>query len=153
MFHTTGVFSVFYLSSEPPVGSARLIRTEGPGNDGYTAIMELTVDVPAQEGYFYSVSTNGGDNWSTWLPYTNYVGVPVDTDDTEQLKSAVRVKFKGFYDNISEIVIPEIQIQNAPAYALASLEQIMPIRGGEKFRMAGKTKAKTSYLIWRMARR
>ncbi|WP_427179894.1 hypothetical protein [Paenibacillus sp. TC-CSREp1] len=138
MFHTTGVFSVFYLSSEPPVGSARLIRTEGPGDDGYTAIMELTVDVPAQEGYFYSVSTNGGDNWSTWLPYTNYVGVPVDTDDTGQLKSKVRVKFKGFYDNISEIVTPEIQIQDAPAYALASLEQITPIRGGEKVQDGGQ---------------
>lgn len=100
--------------------------------------MELTVDVPAQEGYFYSVSTNGGDNWSTWLPYTNYVGVPVDTEDPGQLKSKVRVKFKGFYDNISEIVTPEIQIQNAPAYALASLEQIMPVRGGEKIQNGGQ---------------
>lgn len=138
LYHTSGLFATFYLSSEPPVGSARLIRTEGPGEDGYTAIMELTVDVPAQEGYFYSVSTNGGDNWSTWLPYTNYVGVPVDTNDSGQLKSQVRVKFKGYYDNISDIVTPEIQLQDAPAYGLASLEQIMPVRGGEKVEDGGQ---------------
>lgn len=138
LYHTSGLFSVFYLSSEPPVGSARLIRTEGPGDDGYTAIMELTVDVPAQEGYFYSVSTNGGDNWSTWFPYTNYVGVPVDTNNSGQLKSQVRVKFKGYYDNISDIVTPEIQLQDAPAYGLASLEQIMPVRGGEKVQDGGQ---------------
>lgn len=138
LYHTSGLFSVFYLSSEPPVGSARLIRTEGPGDDGYTAIMELTIDVPAQEGYFYSVSTNGGDNWSTWLPYTNYVGVPVGTNDSGQLKSQVRVKFKGYYDNISDIVTPEIELQDAPAYGLASLEQIMPVRGGEKLQDGGQ---------------
>ena len=132
LYHTSGLFSVFYLSNEPPVGSARLIRTEGPGDDGYTAIMELTIDVPAQEGYFYSVSTNGGDNWSTWLPYTNYVGVPVDTNDSGQLKSQVRVKFKGYYDNISDICTPGDRASGCPCIWACFIGADHPVRGGEK---------------------
>ncbi len=138
VYRTGGLFAAFYLSSDPPVGSASLIRTEDAGDDGHIAILQMNVDVPAQEGYFYSVSTNGGDNWSTWMPYTNYAGVPVDSDDPEALKSTIRVKFKGFYDNVSDIVTPTVQIQDAPAYALASLEQIVPVRGGDKVEDGGQ---------------
>ncbi|MHA7967584.1 hypothetical protein ACX93W_26070 [Paenibacillus sp. CAU 1782] len=143
LYKTNGLFSVFYLSDEPPVGSAVLISVSNAGNGDYTAILKLAVDVPAQEGYFYSVSDNDGDNWSTWLPFTNYVGVPVDSNDPNALKDRLRVKFKGFYGNVSDIVTPETAIQNAPAYALASLEQIIPIRGGAKVEDGGKNEGQT----------
>jgi len=132
IYKTSGLFATFLLSQDPPVGSADLIHTSGNAVDGYTAILKLEVDVPSQEGYFYSTSSNGGDNWSTWRPYTNYVGVPVDTNDANKLKNTVRVKFKGYYNNISEIYSPNVAIQQAPAYALASLDQIEPVRGGAK---------------------
>ncbi len=133
IYKITGLFSVYYLSHEPPIGSAGLIYTAGNVTDGYTAILKLEVDVPSQVGYFYSVSSNGGENWSTWRPYTNYVGVPVDTDDATELAKTIKVKFRGYFlDNVSEIYSPEINIQDAPAYALASLDKIEPVRGGEK---------------------
>lgn len=138
IYKTSGVFATFLLSADPPVGSADLIHTSGNAADGYTAILKLEVDVPAQEGYFYSVSANGGDNWSTWRPFTNYVGVPVDTDDTDELKDTIQVKFKGFYNNISDIYSPSVAIQNAPAYALASLDQIDPVRGGARVTEGGQ---------------
>ncbi|PWV98493.1 hypothetical protein DFQ01_1173 [Paenibacillus cellulosilyticus] len=138
VYKTSGLFATFLLSADPPVGSAELIHTMGNAADGYTAIMKLEVDVPAQEGYFYSISSNGGDNWSTWRPFTNYVGVPVDTDDTNALKGTVQVKFKGYYDNISEIYSPSVAIQDAPAYALASLDQIDPVRGGARTEDGGQ---------------
>jgi len=132
VYKTSGLFATFLLSQDPPVGSADLIHTSGNATDGYTAILKLEVDVPSQEGYFYSVSSNGGDNWSTWRPFTNYVGVPVDTNDANKLKNTIQVKFKGYYNNISEIYSPSVAIQHAPAYALASLDQIEPVRGGAK---------------------
>jgi len=133
VYKTGGLFATFLLSQEPPVGSAGLIHTAGNATDGYTAILKLEVDVPSQEGYFYSISSNGGDNWSTWRPFTNYVGVPVDTNDANKLKDSIKVKFKGYYStNISEIYSPSVAIQNAPAYALASLDRIEPVMGGAK---------------------
>ncbi|MDF2985483.1 MAG: hypothetical protein K0R50_993 [Eubacterium sp.] len=131
--YNSGLFAVYYLSHEPPVGSAGLIYTTGNETDGYTAVLKLEVDVPSKVGYFYSVSSNGGENWSTWQPYTNFVGVPVDTVDTDKLKQAIKVKFRGYFlDNISEIYSPDINIEDSPAYALASLEKIEPVRGGAK---------------------
>jgi len=132
VYKTSGLFATFLLSQDPPVGSAELIHTSGNAADGYTAILKLEVDVPSQEGYYYSVSSNGGDNWSTWRPYTNYVGVPVDTNDADKLKDTIQVKFKGFYNNISEVYSPSVAIQHAPAYALASLDRIEPVRGGAR---------------------
>lgn len=133
IYKTSGLFATFLLSDEPPVGSAGLIYVAGDKTDGYTAILKLEVDVPSQVGYYYSVSSNDGDNWSTWRPYTNYVGVPVDTNDTNALKNSIKVKFKGYYGtNISEIYSPSVNLQNAPAYALASLDKIEPVRGGDK---------------------
>ncbi|WP_274366033.1 hypothetical protein [Paenibacillus thermotolerans] len=138
VYNTRGVFATFLLSQDPPVGSADLIHTSGNAADGYTAILKLEVDVPSQEGYFYSVSSNGGDNWSTWRPFTNYVGVPVDTNDTNSLKDTIQVKLKGYYNNISEIYSPSVAIQHAPAYALASLDQIDPVRGGARTTEGGQ---------------
>ncbi len=138
IYKTSSLFSVYFLSHEPPIGSAGLIYTSGNDAEGYTAILKLGVDVPSQVGYFYSVSSNGGENWSTWRPYTNYVGVPVDTNDTEELAKNIKVKFRGYFlDNVSEIYSPEVNIQDAPAYALASLEKIEPVRGGEKVENGG----------------
>ncbi|THF83313.1 hypothetical protein [Cohnella fermenti] len=137
IYKTSSVFATFLLSDEPPVGSAGLIKVEDEGGGEYEAILKLEVDVPSQVGYFYSVSSNGGTNWSTWRPYTNYVGVPVDTDDADVLADRIKVKFKGYYGtNISEIYSPSLNLQETPAYALASLEKIEPVRGGEK-RSAG----------------
>lgn len=131
VYHTSGLFAVYLLNDEPPQGSAGLIKVEPAGANAYEAILKLEVDVPSQVGYFYSISSNGGANWSTWRPFTNYVGVPVDTNDTDELKNSIKVKFKGYYGtNISEIYTPSVNLQNAPAYALASLEQIQPVRGG-----------------------
>ncbi|MFD2330628.1 hypothetical protein ACFSR7_15355 [Cohnella sp. GCM10020058] len=133
IYKTGGVFATFLLSDEPPVGSADLIYVAGDRTEGYSAILQLGIDVPSQVGYFYSVSSNGGDNWSTWRPYTNYVGVPVDTNNTTDLKNNIKVKFKGYYGtNISELYSPSVRLQDAPAYALASLDKIEPVRGGDK---------------------
>lgn len=133
IYKTSGLFATFLLSDEPPVGSADLIYVAGDKTEGYSAILQLGIDVPSQVGYFYSVSTNGGDNWSTWRPYTNYIGVPVDTNNATDLKNNIKVKFKGYYGtNISELYSPGVRLQDAPAYALASLDKIEPVRGGDK---------------------
>lgn len=137
IYSTDGLFAAYYLSPEPPVGDASIIAVEGNETEGYKAILKLNVDIASKVGYTYSVSANNGVNWTKWSPYTNYVGVRVDTNDVNALTNEIKVKFKGAFNNVSQEYNPTSAIEDSPAYALVLPSYIDPIRGGKKVSEGG----------------
>jgi hypothetical protein len=137
IYNTSGLFSAYYLSPEPPKGDASIIAVEGNETDGYMAILKLNVDIASKVGYTYSVSANNGVNWTKWSPYTNFIGVRADINDINTLTKNIKVKFKGAFNNVSEVYSPTSTVQDSPVYALVLPSYIDPIRGGEKASKGG----------------
>lgn len=90
----TEPFRLSKLSPESPPSSGQsdLIYVYYSGEGAYTAIIKLGLDAVDKRGYEYSLSPDGGNRWSAWKSYSNFVSVKVPTDDPDQLK--IQAKFR-----------------------------------------------------------
>lgn len=128
---STGTFKVSASSKpETPPADAKssLIYLSGDGEDGYTAIVKLSLDTEDKTGYEYSVSPDNGTSWLNWKPYTNFVAVKVPTGNPEQLQ--VWVKYRtpgGLVSEAAKLDIEGASTSEQPVYALATLSLNSPV--------------------------
>ncbi|MDF2670984.1 MAG: hypothetical protein K0R67_3290, partial [Paenibacillus sp.] len=127
---TTGSFKITKTGGEnaPPAPMAsNLIYLYGDQEDGYTAIVELSLESIDKEGYDYSVSPDNGLSWVTWKPYTNFVAVKVPTNIAEDLR--IQFKVRTPFGVIGEPRALKLSggYSEEPVYALASLSTTRPV--------------------------
>ncbi|WNS46259.1 hypothetical protein [Paenibacillus sp. MMS20-IR301] len=128
---STGTFKVSASSKPetPPANAdSSLIYLSGDGEDGYTAIVKLSLVTDDKTGYEYSVSPDNGTSWLNWKPYTNFVAVKVPTGDPEQLQ--VWVKYRtpgGLINEPAKLDIKNASTSVLPVYALAALSTTGPV--------------------------
>lgn len=108
------------IKAPPSSGESHLLYTYYSGADEYTAIIKLDLDSVDKRGYAYSLSPDGGDSWSRWKPYTNFVSVKVPTDDPSQLNIQVKYRVNGGEAGAPISLSADQYADVEPVYALAS---------------------------------
>ncbi|NOU97203.1 hypothetical protein GC093_28835 [Paenibacillus sp. LMG 31456] len=127
---TTGFFKVSKTGGAdvpPAPGQSDLIYVYGDEEDGYTAIVKLSLDTLDKSGYEYSVSPDGGQRWLKWRPYTNFVAIKVSSNKVEELR--IKVKYKTPGGAIGEPInlMTEAVKAAEPVYALATQSTTTPV--------------------------
>lgn len=128
---TPGSFKVSASSDDdaPPADAeSALVYLYGDTEDGYTAIVKLSLDTEDKAGYEYSISSDNGGSWVNWRPYTNFVSLKVPSGVPGQLNIMVKYRTPG--GKISEpakLELPSKMPEEAPVYALASLSSTGPV--------------------------
>ncbi|WP_150266922.1 DUF5011 domain-containing protein [Paenibacillus tepidiphilus] len=121
---TAGIFKVSASADKdaPPADAqSSLVYLSGDEEDGYTAILKLSLETEDKSGYEYSVSPDNGVSWQNWRPYTNFVAVKVPSGDPNLLQ--VQVKYRTPGGKISEAAKLEFSaeaLEDQPVYALAT---------------------------------
>ncbi|MCR8636519.1 hypothetical protein [Paenibacillus radicis (ex Xue et al. 2023)] len=127
---TSGFFKVSKnggVEVPPAEGKSDLIYVYGDNEDGYTAIVKLSLDTLDKSGYEYSVSPDGGQRWLKWRPYTNFVSIKVPTNKVTDLHIKVKYKTPGGAIG-KEIDLTSGSVQAAePIYALATQSTLTPV--------------------------
>ncbi len=126
---TTGIFKITKvgLGAAPAPIRSNLIYLYGDQTEGYTAVIKVDIDSVDKEGYEYSVSSDGGESWLKWKPYTNFVAVKVPTKNAADLKIQFKVRTPfGVIGNPMSMTTIGSFIQE-PVYALASLSTTRPV--------------------------
>ncbi|RKN82022.1 hypothetical protein [Paenibacillus ginsengarvi] len=131
---TTGHFRVSKPVIQPPADArSDLLYVFGDQTDGYTAIVQLGLDVLDKNGYEYSVSPDYGQSWLRWRSYTNFIAVQVPSANVQNGQIQVRYKTGPQLDG-SEGTIGEAKPLNVtsvsasePVYALATLSTERPV--------------------------
>jgi len=131
---TTGYFRVSKPVIQPPADArSDLLYVAGDAVDGYTAIVQLGLDVLDKNGYEYSVSPDYGKSWLRWRSYTNFIAVQVPSANIQNGQIQVRYK-TGPQSDGSEGIIGEAKPLNTasvsviePVYALATLSTERPV--------------------------
>lgn len=112
----------------PAAAESALLYLSGDEEDGYTAIVKLSLDTEDKAGYEYSISPDNGASWVNWKPYTNFVSVKVPTGNPAFLE--VMVKYRtpgGKISDAAKLKIPAQMPEDAPVYALASMNTTSPV--------------------------
>ncbi|MNO35694.1 hypothetical protein D3C76_257490 [compost metagenome] len=125
-----GSFKVSAVSDEAPPAEAKsaLVYLSGDPEDGYTAIVKLSLETEDKTGYEYSISTDNGESWMNWRPYTNFVTFKASSGDPSELN--VMVKYRTPGGKISEKAKVDVSgtlPEEAPVYALATLSSNGPV--------------------------
>ncbi|WP_151736183.1 hypothetical protein [Paenibacillus tengchongensis] len=121
---TAGIFKVSASGDKdaPPADAqSSLVYLSGDEEDGYTAILKLSLETEDKSGYEYSVSPDNGASWQNWRPYTNFVAVKVPSGDPDALQ--VQVKYRTPGGKISDAAKLEFDaeaLEDQPVYALAT---------------------------------
>ncbi|AIQ51958.1 hypothetical protein R70331_10835 [Paenibacillus sp. FSL R7-0331] len=129
--HTPESFKVSASGDEeaPPADAeSALLYLSGDAEDGYTAIVKLSLDTEDKAGYEYSISPDNGSSWVNWKPYTNFVSVKVPTGNPAFLE--VMVKYRtpgGKISDAAKLKLPAQMPEDAPVYALASMNTTSPV--------------------------
>ncbi|SDD59368.1 hypothetical protein SAMN02799630_03805 [Paenibacillus sp. UNCCL117] len=131
---TSGYFKISKPVIQPPANAkSDLLYVSGDQEEGYTAIVQLSLDVLDKSGYEYSVSPDYGQSWVKWKPYTNFVAVKVPSSKVQNGQIQVRYKTGPLADG-SEGVIGEAKPLNIasvsdvePVYALSTLSTNSPV--------------------------
>lgn len=128
--HTPDTFKVSKAGGKdtlPAESEAELIYLYGDEWDGYTAVLELTLDTEDKRGYEFSISPDNGQSWQKWRPYTNFATVAVPTNVPSALQ--IKVKFRtpggviGDEQSLKITALPAVE----PVYAIASLGTTRPV--------------------------
>ncbi|OKP96959.1 hypothetical protein [Paenibacillus sp. P46E] len=125
-----GSFKISAVSKEAPPAEAKsaLVFLSGDTEDGYTAIVKLSLETEDKTGYEYSISSDNGLSWVNWRPYTNFVSLKVPSGIPSELN--VMVKYRTPGGKISEpsrVDISGTLPEEAPVYALATLSSTGPV--------------------------
>lgn len=129
--NTPEIFKVSASADEdaPPADAkSALVYLAGDEEDGYTAIVKLSLETEDKSGYEYSISPDNGVSWVNWKPYTNFVSVKVPTGIPGQLE--VMVKYRtpgGKISDAAKLELPDTMPEEAPVYALASMSTMSPV--------------------------
>ncbi|MBP1991930.1 hypothetical protein [Paenibacillus eucommiae] len=126
---TTDTFTVSKVGGGTPPASSKsdLIYVYGDAEDGYTAIVKLSLDTLDKSGYEFSVSPDDGESWVKWRPYTNFVAIKVPTDRVSDLKIKVKYKTPGGAIGDPQALDTKAVSVVEPVYALASLSTTRPV--------------------------
>ncbi|WP_144027182.1 DUF5011 domain-containing protein [Paenibacillus sp. FSL R7-0273] len=112
----------------PAAAESALLYLSGDEEDGYTAIVKLSLETEDKAGYEYSISPDNGASWVNWKPYTNFVSVKVPTSNPAFLE--VMVKYRtpgGKISDAAKLEIPAQMPDEAPVYALAGMNTTSPV--------------------------
>ncbi|KWX80829.1 hypothetical protein AMQ84_02265 [Paenibacillus riograndensis] len=125
-----GSFKISAVSKEAPPAEAKsaLVFLSGDTEDGYTAIVKLSLETEDKTGYEYSVSSDNGLTWVNWRPYTNFVSLKAPSGDPSELN--VMVKYRTPGGKISDPLKVDVSGKlpdEAPVYALATLSSNGPV--------------------------
>ncbi|TNJ62325.1 hypothetical protein FE784_31040 [Paenibacillus hemerocallicola] len=131
---TTGYFRVSKPIVQPPANArSDLLYVFGDQADGFTAVVQLSLDVLDKTGYEYSVSPDYGKSWLRWRSYTNFVAVQVPSASVQNGQIQVRYKTGPQADG-SEGTIGEAKPLDIgsvsgtePVYALSTLSTDRPV--------------------------
>ncbi|MEK8129900.1 hypothetical protein WMW72_18515 [Paenibacillus filicis] len=131
---TTGYFRVSKPSTQPPADAkSDLLYVYGDQEDGYTAIVQLSLDVLDKSGYEYSISPDYGNSWLRWRPYTNFVSIKVPSDNVKSGQIQVRYKTgpqadgsEGVIGNAKPLDIGS-RSDVEPVYAISTLSTSRPV--------------------------
>ncbi|TMV49103.1 hypothetical protein FE783_15665 [Paenibacillus mesophilus] len=131
---TAGHFRVSKPVIQPPADArSDLLYVFGDQTDGYTAIVQLSLDVLDKSGYTYSISPDYGKSWLRWRSYTNFVAVQVPSANVQNGQIQVRYRTGPQADG-SEGTIGEAKPLHTgsvsltePVYALATLGTDRPV--------------------------
>lgn len=133
---TSGIFKVLKNgSAEAPLAKSRadLLYLYGDEAEGYTAIIELILETADKQGYEYSVSTDNGESWNKWKPFTSFIAVKSDPgSDSANLNLAklpYQLKFRtpGGTMSLPQVLNMETIFAIEPVYALTTLSTTRPI--------------------------
>ncbi|OBR68098.1 hypothetical protein A7K91_07740 [Paenibacillus oryzae] len=125
---STELFSISLAdSSTPSGGSANLIYMYGDETDGYTGIINLNLDTPDKKGYEYSLSTNGGQNWSKWQPYTNFISTKLPSSVIALLDMKIKYRVNGGEGGDPVDLQFQQLSETEPVYALATANTVKPV--------------------------
>jgi len=99
-------------------------------------VVELSFDTDNKAGCYFSTSSNGGKNWSSWEPYANMIELPLPVDSESQLTSiaegTLQVRYKDAYGDISPAVsIKAGKHADNPVWATAELESLRAKKEGK----------------------
>lgn len=112
----------------PADAKSALLYLSGDQEDGYTAIVKLSLDTEDKSGYEYSISPDNGSSWVNWKPYTNFVSVKVPTGVPGQLEIMVKYRTPGGkVSDAAKLELPDKMPEEAPVYALASQVTTGPV--------------------------
>ncbi|WP_310832571.1 hypothetical protein [Paenibacillus pedocola] len=112
----------------PADAKSALLYLSGDEEDGYTAIVKLSLDTEDKSGYEYSISPDNGSSWVNWRPYTNFVSVKVPTGVPGQLEIMVKYRTPGGkISDAAKLELPDNMPGEAPVYALASQVTTGPV--------------------------
>ncbi|MFD0678568.1 MULTISPECIES: hypothetical protein [unclassified Paenibacillus] len=98
-------------------------------NNGYTAVVRLNLENPMKAGYRYSISTDGGNSWGRWLPYSNFIEVG-GLKDRNPEHFLLKAKFRspgGAESPAISLNAGSVSIDE-PIYAIASHSTLRPVK-------------------------
>ncbi len=128
--HTNDTFKVSRAGgsdTEPAPSQSDLIYVYGDEQDGYTAVLKLSLDTVDKRGYEYSLSPDYGISWVKWRPYSNFASlkIPAGTVADQQ----IMVKYRTPGGKMSEPHALRISTlsQVEPVYAIATLHTTRPV--------------------------
>ncbi|WP_159882081.1 hypothetical protein [Paenibacillus puerhi] len=131
---SSGYFKVSKPVIQPPADAkSDLLYVFGDREEGYTAIIQLSLDVLDKAGYEYSVSPDFGKSWIRWKPYTNYVAIKVPAGNVQNGQILVRYKTGPQSDGSEGTIGAAKPLDTAkvspvePVYALVTLGTTSPV--------------------------
>lgn len=117
----------------PADARSELMYVYGNESDGYTAIVQLILEIEDKTGYTYSISTDYGQSWLRWRPYTNFVSVPVAGPAVQAGQILVRYQTgrqpdgsEGIVGEAKPLAVDTVSTEE-PVYGLAGLSTERPV--------------------------
>ncbi|MBJ6362600.1 hypothetical protein ACFOQM_15160 [Paenibacillus sp. GCM10012307] len=127
---TTGTFKVSRAGgsdTEPAASQSDLIYVHGDEQDGYTAILKLSLDTVDKRGYEFSLSPDYGVSWGKWRPYTNFASLKVPAGTVADQQIMVKYRTPGGKMSEPQPLRAGTLSPVEPVYAIATLHTTRPV--------------------------
>ncbi len=115
-------------SDTPPADAeSDLIYLYGDDQDGYTAVMKLSLATEDKRGYEFSLSPDFGESWGKWRPYTNFAALKVPSAKVADQQIMIKYRTPGGQTSEPAGLTISTLSEQEPIYAIATLHTTRPV--------------------------